>query len=117
MTGGAEINFGGVLEVHLCEFERGTGAREIYLCEFEWGTAAREIYGSNKQGEDQKFQRILLPKSEIQTFFPAENRCSPKKKGLHLKNVMKSGVSPQKIRKYRKHQLGSRFALQLRQAC
>ena len=59
-----------------------------------------------------KTKGIFLPKSEIQTFFPAENRCSPKKKDLHPKNVMKSGVSPQKIRKYRKHQFGSRFALQ-----
>ena len=30
VTEGAEINFGGVREVYLCEFERGTGAREIY---------------------------------------------------------------------------------------
>ena len=28
--GGAELNFGGAREVHLCDFERGTGAREIY---------------------------------------------------------------------------------------
>ena len=30
--------------------------------------------GSNEQGEDQKFRGIFRLKSEIQTFFPAENR-------------------------------------------
>ena len=33
---------------------------------------------------------------EIQVVFPAKNRWSPKQKGLHPKNVTKTGVSPQK---------------------
>ena len=41
-------------------------------------------------------QAIIRPTSEIQAIFPAENRRSPKKKGLSLKNVTKFGVSLQK---------------------
>ena len=55
--------------------------------------------GSNQKGEEQRFKGIFRPKSEFQAVFPAENRWSPKKKkkkGLHPKNVMKFGVSPQK---------------------
>ena len=48
-----------------------------------------------------KFRGIFQPKSEIQTVFPAENRDF-KKKGFHPKNVMKSSVSQQKLRKYRR---------------
>ena len=72
-------------------------------------------------GRNQKFKRFFRPKTgdlqkkglhgnsgefsgrnpEFQTVFPAENGGSPKKEGLHPKNVMKSGASPQKLQKYR----------------
>ena len=90
VTGGAEINFG--------------GARKVYLCEFERGTRNLSQSQLNEQGEDQRFKGIFRPRSGIQAVFPAENRRSPKKlkkKGLHPKTVMKSGVSSQKLRKYR----------------
>ena len=72
----------------------------------EEGTKNLSQSASNEQGEDQKkrsslkFRGIFLPKSKIQTHFPAENRWFPNKKGLYPKNFMKSGVSPQKLQKY-----------------
>ena len=55
----------------------------------------------NEQGEDQKFSGIFRLNSEIPTFFRPKIGDLQKKKGLHPKNVMKSGVSTQKLRKYR----------------
>ena len=51
-----------------------------------------------KKSSSQKLPGVFRPKSQIQADFPAKNTCSPKKKkkGLHPKNVTKSGVSPQK---------------------
>ena len=63
------------------------------------GFSGRRQVISKKKRYSLKLQGIFRPQSEIQAVFPAENRLSPKKKkrkGLHPKNVMKSGVSPQK---------------------
>ena len=86
VTGGAEINFWGAREVYLREFERGTGAREIYFSLVQMN----KVKIKNLEGfscRNQKFKRFFRPKTgDLQ-----------KKKGLHPKNVIKSGV----IRKYR----------------
>ena len=98
VTGGAEINFGGHEKFILCEFERGTGAREIYPS-LDQINKVRSKTSKGFSGRNRKFKRFFRPKSEIQAVFPAKNTCSPKKKkkkGLHSKNVTKSGVSPQK---------------------
>ena len=55
----------------------------------------------SKKRSSLKFSGIFRPRSKIQTIFLAENRWSPKKKGFYPKNVMKFGVSPQKLRNYR----------------
>ena len=115
--GGAEINFGGTRSLFMWIRVGHGGTRNLSQSE------------SNEQGEDRKFRGIFRlkseiqtffptenrwskkkgftgilrgfrPKSEIQTFFSAENRRSPKKKRSSSKNVMKSGVSPQKWQKY-----------------
>ena len=52
-----------------------------------------------KKRSSLKLQGVFRPKSEFQAVFLAKTTCSPKKKkkkGLHPKNVTKSGVSPQK---------------------
>ena len=121
MTGGAEINFGGAREIYLCEFERGTGARKIYPSLDQMN----EVKTKNSEGfsdRSHKFKRFFRPITgdlqkkrsslEIQRDFPAEilnfkqffqpkTGDLQKKKGLHPKNVMKSGVSSQKVQKYR----------------
>ena len=90
------------------------GAREIYPS-LDQITKVRSKKSKGFSGRNRKFKRFFLPKtgdlqkkrsslklqgifrpkSEIQTVFPAKNRCSPKKKGLHPKNVTKSDVSCQ----------------------
>ena len=91
--GGAEINFG--------------GPREVYLCEFEGGTGSLLECGTNKKGEDQKKKKVFSTKIStnsscclkiltISHEFLSEDQ---KKTGLCLKRFMKSGVSPQKLRK------------------
>ena len=90
MTTGAEINFGGAREVYLCEFERGTGARQI-CPSLDQMNKVKTRNSEGFSGRNQKFKRFFRPKAgDLQ-----------KQKGLHPKNVMKSGVSPQKLQKYR----------------
>ena len=85
VTGGTEINFGGHEKFILCEFERGTGAREIYLS-LDQINKVRSKKSKGFSGQNRKFKRFVWPKTgDLQ-----------KKKGLHPKNVTKSGVSPQK---------------------
>ena len=85
MTGGAEINFGGHEKFILCEFERGTGAREIYPS-LDQMNKMRSKDSNGFFGRNRKFKRFFRPKTgDLQ---------KKKKKGLHPKNVMKSGVSP-----------------------
>ena len=103
----------------------GTGAREIHPSLDEMNKVrskkSKEFSGRNrkfkrffrpKTGDLQKkrsslkLQGIFRPKSQIQAVFPAEianssgfsgrKQVISKKKGLHSKNVTKSGVSPQK---------------------
>ena len=101
MTGGAEINFGRKREVYLCEFERGTGTREIYPS-LDQMNKVKIKNSEGFFGRNQKFKQFFQPKtSDLQ------------KKGLHPQNVMKFGVSPQKLQ----NQFGPRFALQLPRAC
>ena len=57
------------------------------------GTRNLSQFGSNEQGEDRKFRGIFQPKTG--------DLKKKKEKGLHPKYVIKSGVSPQKLRKYR----------------
>ena len=83
--GGAEINFGGAREVYFVGIREGHG-----------GTRNLSQSGSNEQSEEQRLKGIFRPNSEIQAVFPAEDRRSTKKKGLPPRNVVKSGVSPQK---------------------
>ena len=93
MTGGAEINFGGAREVYLVEFERGTGAREIYSSVDQMNKMKTKD-SKGFSGRNRKFERFFRPKtgvppqkmsllklqeifrrkSEIQAFFPAENK-------------------------------------------
>ena len=71
------------------------GAREVYFVwirEGRGGTRNLSHSGSNEQGKEQKFQGFFRPQSDFQAVFATEN----KKKGLHPKNVTKSGGSPQK---------------------
>ena len=89
VTAGAEINFEGAREVYLCEFERGTGARQICPSLDQINTAkTKNLEGFS--GRNQKFKRFRPKTVDLQ-----------KQKGLHPKNVMKSGVSPRKLQKYR----------------
>ena len=62
-----------------------------FPAENRWSPKKKKRFSTN-------LQEIFRPKSEIQAVFPAENGWSLKKrkKGLHPKNVMISGVSPQK---------------------
>ena len=92
VTGGTEINFGGAQEVYLCEIERGTGAREIYRS-LDQMNKVKTKNSEGYSGRNQKFKRLFRPKT-------GDLQQKKKKNGLHLKNVMKSGVSPQKLRKY-----------------
>ena len=117
VTGGAEINFGGHEKFILCEFERGTGAREIYPS-LDQINKVRSKTSKGFSGRNRKFKRFFRPKSgahqkkkvftEIAKGFPAEignssgfssqkhvfSKKKKKKKGLHSKNITKSGVSP-----------------------
>ena len=72
VTGGAEINFGGARAVYF-----------VWIREEHGGTRNLSQSGSSEQGEKQRFKGIFRPKSQIQALFPAENRWSLKKKGLH----------------------------------
>ena len=72
------------------KFWGGTRSLFMWIREGHGGTRNLSQSESNEQDEDQTFIGISRLKSEIQTFFPAENRWSPKNKGLHPKNVMKS---------------------------
>ena len=82
------------------------GAREVYLCEFERGTGAREIYPGLDQMNNVKTKDSKGFFGEIGNSSGFSGRKQViskkrKKKGIHPKNVMKSGVSPQKLRIYR----------------
>ena len=61
---------------------------------------ATHLPPKQKKRSSLELRGIFRPKSEIQTFFRPKTG-DLKKKSLHHKNVMKSGVSPQKLRKYR----------------
>ena len=88
--GGAEINFGGSRGLFMWIREGHGGTRNLSQVWNKWTSWRPKI---------QRDYPAEIRNSNV--FFPAENRWSPKKKGLHPKNVMKSGVSPQKLRKYR----------------
>ena len=87
----------GVLQARRQDSVTGGGTRSLF-CLNSRGARGHEEFIPVwiKQTEEQKVKGIFRPKSEIQAVFPAENRWSPKKKGLYLKNVTKFGVSPQK---------------------
>ena len=74
----------------------------MWIREGHGGTRNLSQSGSNKEGEDQKFRRIFRLQSKIETFFRPKTG-DLQKKGLHPKNIIKSGVIPQKLRKYRWH--------------
>ena len=124
MTGGAEKNFGGHEKFILCEFKRGTGAREIYPS-LDQINKVRSKKSKGFSGRNRKFKLFFRPKSgdlqkkrkkkvftEIAKNFSAEignlsgfsgqkqvfseKKKNKEKKGLHPKQVTKSGVSPQK---------------------
>ena len=62
------------------------GAREIYPSRLDQINKVRSKKSKGFSGQNRKFKRFFRPKTgDLQ-----------KKKGLHLKNVTKSGVSPQK---------------------
>ena len=92
VTGGAEINFGGAREVYLREFEKGTGAREIYPS-LDQMNEVKTKDSKRFSGRNQEFKRFFRPKTG--------NLQKKRKESLHPKNVMKSGVKPKKLRKYR----------------
>ena len=72
----------------MCEFERGTGAREIYPS-LDQINKVRSKKSKGFSGRNRKFKRFFRPKTGY-------HQKKKKKKGLHSKNVTKSGVSPQK---------------------
>ena len=75
----------------------------MYLCEFEKGTEAREINPSLDQMNKVKTKDskgFSGQNCEFKRFFRSKTGDLEKKnKGLHPKNLMKSGVSPQTARK------------------
>ena len=95
VTAGAEINFGGAREVDFCEIERGTGAREIYSSVDQ----TNKVKTKKKGLQFKNFHEFWLS-SQTSCDFSSENQKKKKKKGLCPKSFMKSGVSPQKLRKY-----------------
>ena len=76
MTGGAEINFG--------------GAREIYPTLEQM----KKVRRKNFKEFSSRFSR--RNRNSKRFFRPKTGDLKKKKKGLHSKNVTKSGVSPQK---------------------
>ena len=118
MTGGAEINFGGDEKFILSEFERGTGAREIYPCLDQMNKVrsknSRDFPAENgnssaltgdlqkKKGLRSNFKEFSGRNRKFKWFFRPKRgdlqkkKKKKKEKGLHPKNVTKSGVSPQK---------------------
>ena len=94
--GGAEINFGAAREVYLCEIERGKGAREIYSSVDQ----TNKVKTKKKRSSVQKFPQILVVVSKFLRFSANSLVKTKKNKGLRPKSFMKSGVSPEKFRKY-----------------
>ena len=111
LGGGAEINFGGH-EKFVYEDSRGARGHEKFV--YEDSRGAREIYSNVDQTKKvktkkksysvQKFPQILviLLSSQNSCDFPRilTWRTKKKKKGFRPKSFLKSGVSPQKLRKY-----------------
>ena len=85
------------------------GVREVYLCEFERGMGAREIYSSVDQTNKVKTKKKGLQFKNFYKFWSSsQNSCdfsrilkcgTKKRRGFCPKSFMKSGVSPQKLRK------------------
>ena len=84
VTRGAEINFG--------------GAREVYLREFKSVDQTKKVKTLKTRSSVQKFSQTLVSISQF-CDFPRILKRRPKKKGLRPQSFMKSGVSPQKLRK------------------
>ena len=72
----------------MCEFERGTGAREIYPS-LDQINKVKSNKSKGFSGRNRKIKRFFRPKT-------GDLQKEKTKKGLHPKNVTKSGVSPQK---------------------
>ena len=118
VTGGAETNFGGHEKFNYVNWR---GAREICPSldqmnkvktknsegfsgcnqKLKRFSGRRQVISKKKglhwnskwfSGRNQKFKRFFRPKL---------GDLPPPKKGLHPKSIVKSGVSPQKLRKYR----------------
>ena len=96
MTGGAEINFGGAREVHLCEFERGTRAREVYSSLDQ----TNKVKTKKKKVSCSKIFTNSGYSLKILAIFH-EFLSEDKKKGCRPKNFMKSVMSLKKLGKYR----------------
>ena len=60
VTGGAETKFGGAREVHLCKFERGTGAREIYPS-LDQMNKVKTKDSKGYSGRNREFKRFFRP--------------------------------------------------------
>ena len=74
-------------------FQPKLGIQAVFPAKNWWSTQKIKVFTN--------IARVFLAEIGDSSGFPAENRWSPKKKkkkDLHAKNVMKSGVSPQKLR-------------------
>ena len=98
MTGGAEINFGGTREVYVCEFERGTEAQKIYSSVDQTNKMETKKKGLQFKNFPNSGYRFKI----LANFHEFLSEDQKKKKDLRPKTLMKSGVSPQKLRKYRR---------------
>ena len=89
--GGGRNKFWGAQKLYLCKFKRGTGAREIYASVNQ----TKKIFSSKISTNSCYRLKILAIFHE---FLSVDQK--KKKKGLRPRNYMKSGVSPQQLRKY-----------------
>ena len=95
VTGGAEINFGGLEKFILCEFERGTGARETFSS-LDQMNKVRSKDSKGFSGPNRKFKR----------FFRAKTGDLQKKRSSSQKR------HEIRCQSTKKHQFGPRFAPQ-----
>ena len=83
VTGGAEINFG--------------ETRKVYLLEFISVEQTKKVKTQKKGLQLKNFHKLLFSSQNFATFY--ESYSKDQKKGLRPQIFMKSGVSPQKLRK------------------
>ena len=81
------------------------GGHEKFIYVNSRGARGHEKFNKVKTKKRSEFQRDFLAKFRNSNGFSGRKQViskkQKKKKGLHPKNFMKSGVSPQKLRKYR----------------